>query len=83
MCFLIRMKCGTGDGEIRRVMQLNNTGYFLITNFGGGLEVYNPKTEVRFALFETKFYKVISEACLESLDLLDSGEVVSLLSFCN
>ncbi|GJZ08705.1 F-box/kelch-repeat protein-like protein [Tanacetum coccineum] len=74
---LLRMKCGKGSGEIKRVMQLNNTGYFLITNFGGGLEVYNPKTELRFALFDTKLYKVFTETCLESLELLDSGEVVS------
>lgn len=72
---LFYLKCKSVDGEIKRVMQLNINGYFLINNYGGGLEVYNPETGVRFALFEKRFYKVNMETCLESLELLNSAEL--------
>ena len=57
-------------------MQLSTNGFFLI-NYSGRLEVYNPMTGARFALLENNFYKVKMYTCVESLELLDSGELES------
>ena len=63
------------EWEINSVMQLPTNGYLLINNESSGLEVYNPVTKVRFVVLSgTQDNEVYMETCLESLELLDSGE---------